>query len=146
MISRAADAKFRSIAVPKALDQYLGNRLGLFSNCNLLDDIPKVNGFFSLYLREADQVWALLYLSGNSNLSPLLDFLNVSHITAPGTFFDWETRTNFLPFVTAGQRPVFTDDPTALRSLAAPDFRPGEIVYLSLSARSMVTAGATSAR
>jgi Bacterial membrane protein YfhO len=146
MISPAADTKFRSIAVSEGLKQYIGNRLGLFSNCNLLDDIPKLNGFFSLYLREADQVRALLYLSGNTNLSRLLDFLNVSHITAPDKLFDWVTRTNFLPFVSAGQRPVFADGATALRSLAAPDFTPREKVYLPLGARSMVTAGPTSAR
>jgi len=148
MVTPTADRKFRSMAVSEGLKQYIGTRLGLFSNCNLLDDIPKLNGFFSLYLREADQVWALLYLSGNTNLSRLLDFLNVSHITAPGTLFDWEIRTNFLAFVTAGQRPVFTDDATALRSLAAPDFSPREVVYLpvGVGARSMVTARAASAR
>ena len=146
MISPAADMRFRSLAVSEGLKQYIGNRLGLFSNCNLLDDIPKLNGFFSLYLREADQVWELLYLSGNTNLAHLQDFLNVSHITEPGTLFDWLTRTNFLPFVTAGQLPVFTDDPAALGALAAPDFSPRKVVYLPLGARPMVTAGAATAR
>ena len=146
MISPSADKKFRSIAVSEGLKQYIGTRLGLFSNCNLLDGIPKLNGLFPLYLREADQVWALLYLSGNTNLAPLLDFLNVSHITAPDKLFDWVNRTNFLPFVTTGQRPVFVDGATALRSLATPDFTPREIVYLPFGARSMVNAGPTSAR
>jgi len=146
MISPAADLQFRLTATTNASAHYLGNRLGLFSNCNLLDNIPKLNGFFSLYLREADQIWALLYLSGNTNLSRLLDFLNVSHLTAPGTLFDWETRTNFLPFVTAGQRPVFMDDATALGSIAAPDFDPREVVYLPTNARSSVTAGQTVAQ
>jgi hypothetical protein len=146
MISPAADSAFRSMAVSDGLKQYIGNRLGLFSNCNLLDDIPKLNGFFSLYLREADRVWELLYVSGNTNLSRLQDFLSVSRVTAPGSLLDWVTRTNFLPFVTAGQRPVFTDDPTALDSLAAPDFSPREVVYLPARARSAVRAGSATAR
>jgi hypothetical protein len=146
MISPAADIKFRLTSTSEGWSHYIGNRLGLFSNCNLLDNIPKVNGFFSLYLRETDQICSMLYASPTADLPRLTDFLNVSHITTPDKLFDWVTRTNFLTFVTTGQRPVFVDGATALRSLATPDFTPREIVYLPLGARSMVNAGPTSAR
>ncbi len=146
MISPAADVKFRSIAVPKALDQYLGNRLALFSNCNLLDGIPKVNGFFSLYLRETDQICAMLYASQQTEPPQLIDFLNVSHITSPGKLFDWAYRTNYLPFVTGGQRPVFAEGTNALQAMVAPEFAPRQVVYLPEQARPFITAQASSAR
>jgi hypothetical protein len=146
MISPAADSKFRSIAAPKALDQYLGNRLGLFSNCNLLDDIPKVNGFFSLYLRDTDQICAMLYASPRNELPHLLDFLNVAYITAPDKLFDWVLRTNYLPLVTAGQEPIFADRAAVLRAIAAPDFAPQRVVYLPSESKPLTTAKSTAAR
>jgi hypothetical protein len=118
----------------------------LFSNCNLLDDIPKVNGFFSLFLREGDQVVSLLYASQKIDIPHLLDFLNVSHITAPDKLFDWETRTNCLAFVTAGQQPLFADEINTLQALSSPEFTPREIVYLPIAARPLVKAHKTPAR
>jgi hypothetical protein len=146
MISPAADVKFRSIAAPKPLDQYLGNRLGLFSNCNLLDGIPKVNGFFSLYLRETDQICAIPYAPRQTELPHLIDFLNVSQITAPDKLFDWEYRTNYLAFVSAGQLPVFAEVPQVLRAMTAADFNPRRVAFLPEEARPTITAKATSAR
>jgi len=146
MISPAADRTFRQASTSEGLNRYILNRLGLFSNCNLLDDIPKVNGFFSLYLRESDEVCSLLYPPPplTADLPQLIDFLNVSHITAPGKLFDWNMRTNYLPFVTAGQRPVFEAEAEVLQALTAPDFFPRQVVYLPIEARACVTAGKTS--
>ena len=146
MIGPDADMKFRTASVREGISHYIGNRLGLFSNCNLLEDIPKVNGFFSLYLREAHQVCSLLYPPVNANLPRLTDFLNVSHITARGKLFEWELQTNYLPFVTAGQRPSFENETNTLRALTAPDFSPRRVVYLPVEARPFVTAGETSVR
>jgi hypothetical protein len=146
MVSPEAQLKFKTAAVSEGLKHYVGHRLGLFSNCNLLDGIPKVNGFYALSLREPNDVRSLLYGNDAERSPGLLDFLNVSHVTAPGALFDWVVRTNYLPFVTAGQRPVFADDATTLRSLTAGDFNPREAVYLPLGAATRVTAGAASAR
>src|SRR5262249_53918438 len=33
----------------KAFEGYICNRLGLYDNCNILDGIPKVDGFYALY-------------------------------------------------------------------------------------------------
>jgi hypothetical protein len=79
-------------------------------------------------------------------LPRLTDFLNVSHITAPGTLFDWAYRTNYLSFVTAGQQPVFAEDTQVLRALAAADFAPRQVVYLPEEAKPFITAQACSAR
>src|SRR2546428_13908324 len=45
---------------------YLGDRLGLFSNCNLLELLPKVVGLYSLYVEEEFEARTLLYLSADA--------------------------------------------------------------------------------
>ena len=60
---------------------YLGQRFMLFSDCNLLEKIPKVNGFFSIHLREESAVARLLY--GEPPLPRLEEFLGVSQFS-PG--------------------------------------------------------------
>ena len=69
----------------------------------------------------------------------LNDFLGVSQITAPDEFFHWQPRQTFLPLVTAGQKPVFLDDPGTLRALTQPDFDGGKMVFLPSEAKSLVT-------
>jgi len=51
---------------------------------------------------------------------------------------NWETRTNYLPLVTAGQRPVFASDDEALRAVFAPDFDSRRVVYLPPEAKSKI--------
>jgi len=128
------------------LNDYLGARLALASDCNLLDAIPKVDGFFSLDLREAMDITVLYYPRPVGDLSRLTDFLNVSRITAPGQLFEWEYRTNFLPFVTAGQEPLFLDKIHTLKSLCATNFTPNRMVYLPMDAKGVVRTGASGAQ
>ena len=40
-----------------------------------------------------------------------------------------------------GQRPIFADDATAFRSLSAPNFAPGQAVFLPPEAKSSITVG-----
>lgn len=138
MISRTANNKLFFTATKDALNDYICKRLGLFLNCNLLDGVPKVNGFYPLYLRIERDIWSLLYESTNQPPSGLLDFLGVAQITAPGKYFDWERRLSNLPLATAGQKPVFADDATILRSLAGTAYNPHEIVYLPLEVKPFV--------
>jgi hypothetical protein len=140
MLTPEADMKLRYTFTSTPRNDYIVNRAGLFSNCNLLDNVPKLNGFYSLYLREADDVRKLIYEGTNGPLPVLYDFLGVSQITRPGEYFEWTNRTTFLPFVTAGQAPVFLDDQAALRKLAGPDFCPKEEVMLPLEAEAHIRA------
>jgi len=138
MVSPAADEAFNRLRPKNLKEGYLAKRLGYFSDCNLLDEVPKVNGFFSLYPRESAAVTSLLY--GSTNTFPgLEDFLSVAHVTAPGEFTKWERRGTYLPWATAGQRPVFLDDPAMLDRLASPDFDGGKVVMLPPSAKSLVS-------
>jgi len=141
MISPAAEARFHQFGSTDAFNDYVVSRLGLYINCNLLDEIPKVDGIFSLYLRAPNRIEEGLLKASRDpgqELAPLLDFLGVSHITAPGEFFNWTNRPAALPFVTAGQRPVFADDNAIFRSLASLSFAPRETVYLPLEAESLI--------
>ncbi|MEW6304882.1 MAG: YfhO family protein [Verrucomicrobiota bacterium] len=142
MISAQADYQLHFKSSSKPQDDYLANRIALFSNCNLLDDLPKVNGFFSLYPRELAFVIARLYGPARTNLPPLVDFLGVSHTTQPGEFFQWMARTNFMPLATVGQKPVFADDNDSLQRVLADDFNPHAEVYLPPDAQSVAATAA----
>src|SRR5437879_4915073 len=77
--------KVRFLSLPDPATDYLSRRLALYDNCNLLDDIPKVDGFYSLYLRETDEVVSMLYVydARHVECKGLKDFLGIAHISAP---------------------------------------------------------------
>ncbi len=102
--------------------------------------MPKVDGFFSLTPRESDDVLSLFYTTTNADYPRLEDFLSVSQITAPDQIFHWQSRSNFLPLVTAGQKPVYLDDAATLRALTQPDFDGGKMVFLPPEAKPLVAA------
>jgi hypothetical protein len=139
MVTPAAAMDFIRFALSDPKNNFLAKRLGYCANCNLLDAVPKVDGFFSLVPRENDGLISLLYGATNANFPRLNDFLGVSQITAPDEFFHWQPRRTFLPLVTAGQKPVFLDDPGTLRVLTQPDFEGGKMVFLPPEAKSLVT-------
>lgn len=140
MISPWADHRLNHLALTNAADDVVYSRLAQFANLNLLDRVPKVDGFFSLAINEESRVRYLLYGSTNANVPELERFLGVSQKTAPGELIEWSSRTNFLPFVSAGQEPVFADGPAALRSMAEAQFRPAEVVFLDPAIASATTA------
>jgi hypothetical protein len=133
MVSHEAVLKFAQQFSPKAGLDYLGRRQALFSNCNLLDDAAKVDGFFPLQLRIGREIQLLFYNSDAPNPppAPLLDFLGVSQITAPGDLYAWTYRTNCLPLVTGGQKPIFTTDTNIVHAIISSNFNPRDEVYIS---------------
>ena len=139
MITPAAGLKFTQFVSSKPADNFIVKRLGYFADCNVLDGVPKVDGFFSLYPRASGELNSVLYGSTNTHFPRLLDFLGVSQITARDKLVEWEARTSFLPLVTAGQRPDFLDDTNAVRSLIRPEFDGSKVVFLPPEARSLVT-------
>ena len=139
MVTPKATMDFIRFALGDPKNNYLAKRLGYCANCNLLDAVPKVDGFFSLVPRESDDLISLLYGATNANFPQLNDFLGVSQITAPDEFFHWQPRRTFLPLVTTGQKPVFLDDAGTLRALTRPDFDGGKMVFLPPEAKSLVT-------
>ena len=139
MLSPAAALELTRFAVSDAKNNFLAKRLGYCANANLLDGVPKVDGFFSLTPREFDGLLSHVYGMTNADFSRLEDFMGVSQTTAPANLLAWQARTNFLPLVTAGQKPVFLDDTNTLWAFGRNDFDGNKIVFLPPEAKSLVT-------
>ena len=140
MLSAAALKHFRTALLPDVANTYLGHRLGLYFNCNLLENMPKAGGFYSLYLPEQVETMFVLYLPTNGIAPGLADFMGVSQINSDGNPLEWTARPTFRPFATAGQTPVFTDSTNALLGLIDPAFHPRYTVFLPLDARPLLHA------
>jgi hypothetical protein len=140
MVSRAANDAFEYRHSKDIEGGYLERRLGFDLNCNLLDEVPKVDGFFSLCPRESDALISALYDAPEGSASRLLDFLSVAHVTAPGQLTEFVARPNWLPVATAGQRPVFLDRAATGRRLTRPDFDGAMVVLLPPEAQALVPA------
>ncbi len=121
-------------------ETYLWNRLGFFEDCNLLENVPQVYGLFSLTPRPALQATLLPYMRADRNFPGLLDFLAVSQITAPGKNSDWVPRPTAMPFVTAGQQPMFADGTAAFDAFYQTNLDLRKIVFLPPEARVEISA------
>ncbi len=116
-----------------------GRRMALAYDFNLLDHAPKLDGFYSLYLREMNNVITGLYAS--SNKAPQLDdFLGIARINPPTNTVEWVSRDTYAPLVTAGQDLYFGDDDRVLRLLFDPAFDGRKMVCLPLDAIPVVNA------
>ena len=140
MLSMFAQETLRHYVLDDPEESYLLSRLAFVADCNLLDGVPQVYGFFSVTPQEAYRASMLPYMDPNHDFAPLVDFMGVSQTTAPGTMFDWVRRPTAMPIVTAGQQPVFADDETVYASFSQTntDFR--RIVYLPPEARGAISA------
>jgi hypothetical protein len=125
---------------PDIKDNILLNRSVFLANLNLLDNLPKVDGFFSLNLRESDKVLWLLDSRSGPKLDSLEDLLSVSQTIAPGKVFDWMPRTNYIPIVSFGQAPIFADDENAFDAIEKGTVDFHSVVYLPVEARGRVHA------
>lgn len=135
----------KSVADP--MQDYLIRRLALVDSCNLLDRVPKVDGFFSVHLATERDVHFRLFGPDGAPRPRLADFLGVTQALLSERNLDWEPRATALPLVTAGQRPVFLDTGNTLDWLMSETFMPKEMVCLPREIRSQVTAtNTTSAR
>jgi len=121
-------------------ETYLRNRLAVRVNCNLLDELPQIDGFFSLTPREISRVAALPYRQTDQTFAGLLDFLGVSQITVKGSTLDWAPRPSAMPLVTAGQQPVFADDRAAFDALSQTNLDLRQTVFLPAEARGSISA------
>ena len=111
-----------------------GRRMALAMNFNLLDGVPKFDGFFATPLSDFYKLYLDWFFATNE-ASGLKDFLGISHVSNGTNIFTWDSRNSFLPMITAGQKPVFATDAEARRRVLADDFEPLRIVYLPFSAQ-----------
>ena len=140
LLSLPAMSEFHTRNSTNAADSFWQRRLGLPNTLNLIDRVPKVDGFFSLYLPEERRVHFRLYASDTQVRPPLADFLGVTQVTAASNLLAWTTRDSALPWVTGGQRPHFVDPGAALTNLISRSFEPRNEVLLPPEARPFITA------
>ena len=140
MLSPAAALELTRFAVSDSKNNFLAKRLGYCANANLLDNVPKVDGFVSLTPRAFDGLLTLIYSATNHSFTGLEKFMGVAQFSLPTNFLAWEPRQHFLPLVTAGQQPVFTDDAsTDSPFLLHPEFDGRKMVFLPGQSRTFVT-------
>ena len=129
MATKDAVTRFQEAGL-SLLDIYVGQRLGLIDNCNLLEDIPKVDGFYGLYLQKSQEVIRSRWTNVSPHYSAIWDFLGTSFVTSPTNVVVWEPRPDHMTWVSAGQTPVFPSEETAFQIITATNFNPREIVCL----------------
>ena len=135
LISPGAEQRLLRSDVTDPLEDFTGKRQSLWSNLNLLEGVPKVNGSSTLQLREQAEVQRLIYNPTNRVGRGLLDFLAVTHFGPAQNPARWIARSNSCPLVTCGQTPLFADAPETLRALSSDDFNPWQTVFLPPSDR-----------
>jgi hypothetical protein len=118
---------------------YLVHRSGLFDNCNLIEGIPKADGFFALYLLRERDIHFRLFETDDRPRPQLARFLGISQISGHSNVLAWEPQTNFMPLVTAGQKPVFANRAATLAGMMATHFSPESVVFLPDLARPYFT-------
>jgi len=140
MASAGMEFGFSQRSLTDLKNNYLLYRLMLFPNCNMLEDIPQAQGFFSLTPKEINTaVWAPMVWT-DQDFSPLLDFMGVSQITASGNTLDWAQRPSAMPLVTIGQWPVFANDDSAFGAFGVTNMDFRKVVFLPEEARSHISA------
>jgi Bacterial membrane protein YfhO len=145
MLSPQAALELTTFAVSDPKNNFLAKRIGYCANANLLDGVPKVDGFFSLTPREFDAVLTAIYSAPVANCTRLEDFMGVAQISAPNNVLAWQPRRTFLPLVTAGQTPLFADDALALAAFARNDFDGSRMVILPPAEKNSVSVTAPTA-
>jgi hypothetical protein len=138
MLNALAEDNIVHAPLSNAVDQVIYNRLAFYANANLLDDVPKVVGMYSIFFRELGDVFVRLY-GGSDPPKGLADFLAISHINQPGKATHWEFRPTHMTWVSGGQRPRFAGPVETVLGLGQPEFDPRKTVFLPLEARSTLT-------
>ena len=139
MLAPRAQQQLNTRVVSSLETNYLLDRVAFFCDCNLLEEVPQVHGFFSLFPAEANNATFVSYVQTNRDFPALLDFMGVSQMNAPGKIFEWARRPSAMPLVTAGQRPVFVDDRAAFQAFLQTNLDLRQIVLLPPEARGSIS-------
>jgi hypothetical protein len=121
--------EFRIFETPE-LD-LLASRICLLGNMNLVDEVPSVSGFFSLYLEDEWKLRHLWDLRNADTPNPLVSFLGVQRVLGEGGLTDWRLHPNAMPLLSTGQEAILTDEASLVEALSSPDFDPRSTILLS---------------
>ncbi len=139
-ITPEAETLLLRSTIPDLGQDFLAKRLALWSNLNVLDGIPKVNGSSTLRMAHEDQVQERIYDDKTMVSGSLLSFLGVTHRSADHSPLEWVVNPAPMPWVTAGQHPVWKENGDALEFLFSDGFKPLEEVILPAELKNSVTA------
>jgi hypothetical protein len=146
-ITPAAEKLLLRSPVTDLGQDFIGKRFAQWSNLNVLDGVPKVNGAATLRVREQDEVQEWIYANPTNASARLPDFLGATHQSAPDNPTAWVKRGPVMPWVTAGQAVNFGNADETRRALLAESFAPEREVWLPMEARGFLQAtNATTAR
>jgi hypothetical protein len=129
-LSREADEALNRRMTANPQQDFITKRIGQWSNLNVIDGIPKVNGSSTLQIREQWLLQKALYDTNTVVPERLLDFLGVSSTSDPTNVLGQVTRPNAMPLVTAGQKPLFVSGTNGLTLVLKPEFDPETTVVL----------------
>jgi len=143
MVTDAAQARLDNFVftAPEAAVQI--PRQALLLNDNLLERVPKLDGFFSLYLPRVAAIVFRLSQQTNSSADELLDFLGVSHVNRPDKPWEWNARTNARPLAALVAQVVFLDPTNTFNALFSAEFNPRSQVFLPLEAAGQIRLNGT---
>ncbi|MGC8886502.1 MAG: hypothetical protein ACP5MG_05030 [Verrucomicrobiia bacterium] len=108
-----------------------------YANANLIDKIPKIDGMFSLYPKAIGNMVIRMYWAGQRFVIPdeSLDFLSVGYIV--GSNLVWNYRSNAMPFITAGQKPLFIDTVRSkMEAMLLHDLKYKDLIFIPAEAYS----------
>jgi hypothetical protein len=132
--------------VQDPVQDFLGKRLAMWSNLNLLEGTPNVGGALTLRLQHQEEVHKRILQMSDADRQPLLDYLAVSHTTASNNPVQWQIRPTALGWVTAGQRPLFLEAGSALEAITRPEFNPSATLVLPAAAAAHIQPQTTGGR
>lgn len=132
LLTPEVEEKIDHLVLDTAEEEYLFSRRSLFCNSNLLDDIPKTDGFYSLYLPDHAKILRWIQDPDLPRIQGFLNFLSISHFSSWSSekALSWNARKGFLPWVTIGQRAEFIKDAEIIRKIASLEFNPAEVVFV----------------
>ncbi len=140
MTSPTAELPLNVVSISNSVLHFTSKRLAEAQSLNLLDAVPKVGGAMILHPAEFQQLDRYFYQTPGAQYGEgLLDFLVVAWSSSWNNPLVWTARTNYLPAISAGQRPVFVADERVLSAITAESFNPRQVVYLDQKVRSLVT-------
>lgn len=128
MVSLPTRVHFSRVATPDPQRDFLAARSMLQENTNLLDAIPKVDGFYSLYTYWQLRVLQWLYNGDFWRRPAMPDFLGVRQVSDPVQLRRWRERPSAMPLITAGQAPLTADEKGTYGAFADPTFDPRQYV------------------
>ncbi|HTG42994.1 MAG TPA: YfhO family protein, partial [Verrucomicrobiae bacterium] len=140
MMSPEAADTIDHLKLDYPVEDVMASRISLYCNLNLLEHIPKIDGFYAIYPREMAEVQDLLYATTNLPPAALLDFLGVTQISADHSWDQWEHRPSALPLITSPPR--LTEIKKGVSDLFGNSFNPREEALLEVPAEAIPSTGA----